>query len=189
MSQASSPQPLLPQAYASVFRGPAFRVIESLLKTWPPLQDMIMTWRSRQGYDDDYQMPSTDMMPLIALSPIPNPDTVFGVDASKLNFAVNVQIYCKGTCVEDLFTIWEQVENAVQADRTVNIPNPTDQPNWCLFKYLCNVIQVPDGSIRTIAQLRPTSVGFNVIDLSRPNNDPSQQSGMGALICFITRPR
>lgn len=176
----ANPQQLL--QIRSHYRGQAFRVIEDILRTDPNLVE-IKTWRSREGNDTDMQMPSLDEMPMVALSPIPQPNTILAVDGTKINFAISVQLFVQGSCVNDILAIWEAIEDAILIDKEYQgVP---------LRDFLCTALKIPDGTTRTIANLRPLVPAFFPVKLDRPdrNNAPEYQAGEGMLVCMINRPR
>jgi hypothetical protein len=180
---AADPRPKIqfPGDMPMDFREKAFRVIEDVLRTDPVLIEVVKTWKSREGFDTDLNMPAYDMMPLVNLSPVPNPNAIWGVDETRVNFGVLVQVFVPGTCSADILGLWWAIENAIQDDRQYR--------GMRLRDYLCSVLKLPDGSTRTIANLRPLAPAFLPVDLTRPNGDPSYQTGSGSLVCFFSRPK
>lgn len=172
---AADPQPKLP--IKSRYRGPAFRGIEAILREDPVLDSVVKTWRSREGADTDMQMPAFDMMPLIGLSPIPRPSEIFAIDELKVNFAMTVQVFVPGTCVDDMLALWEAVEDAIVRDRPFR--------GETVGKFLCSLLSPgPSGVIR----LWPSAPAFFPVDLTNQANDQSYQMGVGTLSAFILRP-
>lgn len=171
---AADPQPLLP--IRSRYRGPAFRGIEAVLREDPVLASAVKTWRSREGFDTDMQVPAFDMMPLIGLSPVPNPNAMEAIDLTRINFQVSVQMFVPGTCVDDILALWEAVEDAIV--RSSPFRGET------VGQFLCSLLSPgPSGVIR----LWPSAPAFFPVDLTRQANDQPYQMGMGTLSAFILR--
>lgn len=175
----SAAEPRQALTIRSKYRGPAFRAIETILREDPVLAEHVKTWRSREGHDEDMQMPGWDMCPLIALSPIPRPNTILGVDESKINFAVSVELFVQGSCVEDILALWEAVEDAVVDDKPFRGGKVRD--------YLCSILSLSPGP-RGVMVLRPQMPAFFDVSLKNKANDPGMQSGIGILTCFLSRP-
>jgi hypothetical protein len=172
--------PTLPSRY----RGPAFRAIESVLREDPVLSAFVRTWRSREGLAGETSLPvSADQLPLVALSPIPNPSTILGVDETKINFAVKVELAVGGTCAEDIFALWEAVEDAVVGSKPFR--------GGTVQSFLCGVISNTTAGPAGVNVLRPSAPGFaetSVLRATPAGQQPVFQGGVGTLTCFLRRP-
>lgn len=164
----------IPSRYA----GPVFRAIEAILKEDPVLAMYVRNWRSREGQAGEMAVPSTDQMPLVGLSPVPNPSQVFDVDQQRVNFAVSVQLFVQGTCFEDISGLWEAIEDAIQDDKPFR--------GTTVARYLCGIIKepAPAGAMR----LRSLDPAFYAVDYSKPPRQVTSQRGEGTLTCFFLRP-
>lgn len=168
-------------AIKSVWRAQAFRVIETILRRDAVLSGVVKTWRSREGFDTDYDLPAYDMYPMIALSPQPVPTELMSIDQIKINFSVSVQMFVHGSCVDDILGLWEAVEDAISINAEIN--------GMPMLKYLCPIIKVPDGTTRTIMNLWPMVPAFAEVVLGKTGNDVTYQTGTGRLVCKILRNR
>ncbi len=181
---SGDPQYALP-SLRSRYRAFVFRLIEDLLRTWKPLANDIRTWKSQEGKDTDLDQPAVDMMPMIALSMIPVNNAIAGVDMTKINFAASVQTYIPGRCIDDVFAVWEAVEDAIAMDRVYR--------GAPLQSYLCSAISVldPTGTpaTRGIVNLRPLQPSYKVTRLEGEKNNPEYMVGEGSLVCFFYRNR
>jgi hypothetical protein len=181
---AANPNPQL--AIKSSYRGQAFRAIETVLRSYGPLDAVVNTWRSMEGYDTDFQAITTDMMPLVALSPIPYPMVPSGVDMTQIVFGVSVQMWVKGTCIDDLLALWELVEDSILETRKIE--------GITLVQYVCPILKLPDGTTRSISNLRPQAPAFPVVNMrtvttSNGNSQVTPESigGDGVLTCKFMR--
>lgn len=169
----------------SKYRGPCFRAIETVLREDPVLVDVVKTWKSRQGLDTDAQAPGYDMFPMIALSPVPVDNTVFGVDETKINFMVSVDCFVEGTCVDDAMALWEAVEDAIVDDKPF-------RSGMNVRQYLCSVLDSSIQGPRGVMLLRPQTPAFSEFRF-RPrqgeDEGPVMQRGSGSLVCFLSRPK
>lgn len=161
----------------SRYRAKAFRAIETVLREDPVLGRVVNRWSTREGVAGELIAPTADQMPMIALTPVPNPSTVFGVDETRINFAVAVQVFVKGTCVDDLFALWEAVEDAIRDSRPFRTST--------VREFLCGAI---DPAPAGVMMLRPGVPGFLAVDLTRPPKSLNFQGAQGTLTCFLRRP-
>lgn len=163
----------------SKYRGPAFRAVEAILKGDPVLAAQVKTWRSREGNDDDMQVPAWDQMPMVALSPMPLPNTTADEQNNKINLEIAVELFVPGTCFEDIDGLWSAIEDAI-------VPSNPFR-DGTVQGFLCDVF----GQGYGVVNLRARSPGFYGVKLrDNPNqNDaPNTQSGTGSLTCFFRRP-
>lgn len=188
---SADPQPTLP--WPRDFRSDTFRLIEDLLRSFPMLSNNIKTWRSMEGNASDLGLPSPDMAPYVGLSIIMNPNTILGVDETKINFAMSVQTMVRGTCLEDHTGLWWQIEEAIRLDRIYK-GKTLGGPGG----FLCNFLQLPpndpaalppNSSSRSIVNLRPLTPAVVETNYFNKANDPSCQVARGAIVCFTNRPR
>lgn len=176
---AGNPQRKL--AIKSTYRAQVFRIIETILRRDPVLSGVVRTWRSREGFDTDYDQPAYDMYPMISLSPMPRPNELMSIDELKINFGMSVGVWVQGSCVDDILGLWEAVEDAISINAQFN-----GQP---LQQYLCPRILEPDGNTRTIMNLWPMAPAFTEVILGKPGNDVTYQTGTGLLVAKILRNR
>jgi hypothetical protein len=160
----------------SKYRGPAFRAIEAVLRADPVLAEVVRTWRSREGEEGELDEPAVDQMPMIALSPLPNPSVIFGTTETKLNFAVLVQL----TCVDDILGLWEAVEDAIRDDRPFR--------GTTVQKFLCSCLTEAEGTTKGLLPLRPHDPAFSPVNLGNPPRERAYQRGDGTLVAKISRP-
>ena len=164
----------------SKYRGPAFRAIESLLREDPVLVSVVKTWRSREGFDTDMQMPAWDMQPMVALSPAPLPNKQASEADNFINFTVNVELYVPGTCYEDIDALWSAIEDAIVKTK----PFRSDAvPGQTVASFLCSCLG--NGGVQNLRAVAPA---FYPVDLKRKDNDAVSQSGLGTLTCWLRRP-
>lgn len=160
-------------------RGPAFRAIEEILRSDPVLSGVVKTWRSREGTDNDMQPVGYDQLPLVSLSPVPRPNTILGVDENKVNFAVSVELWVQGTCVDDILALWEAIEDAILHGKPFRDTTVAD--------YLCNLLGVGRG----VWGLRAEAPGFFPVERigkGQQQVTPDRQGGLGMLLGFFSRP-
>jgi hypothetical protein len=182
----ADPQPKL--GLKSQYRAVAFRAIESILRTDPVLTTLPITWRSREGFPDDYPILAPDLFPMIALSPMPVASTLRDEMTTRITFKVAVEVFVQGTCVDDILNLWEAIEDAIQSDRPY-IANPNNPGTMLTVQqYLCNIFNPATGYNRGVNRLIPEMPSFFSVDLKNPNNTPEWQSGLGTLTCFLSRP-
>lgn len=174
--------------FPSRYRGPAFRAIEWILKSYDGLADgKIKTWRSMQGKTDDMQAPTVGMAPLISLSPTPMPNTPFSEISSQINFVVAVEILVPGTCFEDIDGIWTAIEDAVAQLRPFQVSEAN--PSGTVNSYLCNLFGTGDG-VWNLKAMAPAFSNVRLLDPSSANQNetPNSQRGVGSLTCYMKRP-
>lgn len=178
---AADPQPLLPGLPVDEYEV-AFRAIETILRSNPTLDANVKTWRSREGFDTDLQVPVAAMMPLVGLSPVPVPVELWGVDELKANFGVSVQVFVPGTCSRDVLGLWGAIRAAVRST-TVMFEGAAGQAT--VRDFCCNVF----GDGRGLINLRPHIPAFLPVDLTRPDGDPAFQMGIGSILCYFAIPK
>lgn len=167
------------------YRSRAFRAIETVLREDPVLAGEIKTWRSREGWDDDLQIPGTDMMPMISLSPIPRPNQIMAVDLAKINFVVSVQVFVPGSCFEDIDLIWEHVEDAVVKSKKFR-PNTPGQETVQAF--LCSVLSPNPTGIQALYAEQPAFFPVDLMQIEGQRQRKAYQWGVGTLAGHIRRP-
>lgn len=175
---AADPRPLLdlPPCEEEI----AFRAIETILREYPVLDANVKTWSTRRGADNELQVPAPAMMPLVGLSPVPNPIQLWGVDMLRYNFAVSVQLFVPGTCSADILGLWAAVRGAIQAGRKMYAGTPGE---ISVQEFCCS--RVFPESRRGLINLHPYHPAFFPVDLTRKDNTPAYQMGVGSLLCFF----
>jgi hypothetical protein len=174
VSEARRSLPDLP----SRFRGPAFLAIVAIAQEDPVLRRYVKAWRVRDGDPEEFGPVSDGEIPLIAISPIPRPMTVFSDQDMRLTLQVRFRVFAAGTNVLDLFALWEAVEEAFVDNKPFR--------DTTVRQYLCGVIDpsLPAGVMR----LHPEFPAFDDVDVARPPRSRSLQTGSGTLTCFLRRP-
>lgn len=162
----------------SRYRGPAFRAIVDILREDPVLSRVVKVWRTQDGSPGEFMPPANGQLPMIAISPIPSPSEMMGIDQTRINFGVRVYLFTEGTCVDDLFALWEAVEDAISTEKPFR--------NTTVHDYLCKVLD-PAGPAGVMV-LRPSAPAFREIDYQTPPKNVSFLSGRGSLVCFLRRP-
>lgn len=164
---------------ARKYRKVAYRAIEAVLREYPPLAEQVKSWRTRSGAPGEMTPPSADMMPLIGLSPIPNPSEIMTVDHQRVNFMVSVQLFVKGTGVDDILDLWEDVEDAIRDDQPFR--------GTTVREFLCSCLDAegPAG-VNVLRSVTPAFSGVEY-DSKRPQNLVYQKAA-GTLGCFFRRP-
>lgn len=163
---------------ARKYRKVAYRAIVDVLREYPPLAEQVKSWRTRSGAPDEMSPVSTNMMPLIGLSPIPNPSEVMSVDHQRVNFGVSVQLFVRGTNVDDILDLWEDVEDAIRDDQPFR--------GTTVREYLCSCLDAegPAG----VNRLRSVTPAFSGVDYRKPPLQVTYQNAAGTLGCFFRRP-
>jgi hypothetical protein len=157
-------------------RAIAFRAVERVLREDPSLDRVVKTWLSREGQKWDMEAPAPDMLPLVALSPMPRPDTNLTNVSAKVNFAMSVEVWVPGSCVDDATNLWDLVCEALVLGKPFR--------ETTVFEYLrC---QLPDIKIPDLWVVDPAFVGYLP---SRKEGDPAMQRGLGSIALFFQRPR
>jgi len=172
----------LPQ-FEAEYRGPAFRAIASIIKSYPYLAQNIKTWRLREGNPNEMQPATVNMFPMISMSPVALPSLRFSEAFAKLQGQINITVWVPGTCFEDISGVWEAVENAIAQLRPY-------QDGMTVGNYLCHIL----AGERGVMNLMATNPAFeNVVypDSKTPTNQgetPNSQRGVGSLTYNMLRP-
>ena len=158
----------------------AFRAIERVLREYGPLDAQVKNWRTREGIDDDLQPPAPGLCPLISLTPEPRPGRLLTNVAATVNFAVAVEIYVAGSCVDDLLNLWGLVVAAANNQREF-------QPGMTVYQYLnCGI---PGVQVRGFKVAEPAYTGITPGTSKKDGKAAiSMQDGLGVLICTFDRP-
>lgn len=165
--------------FVSTLRGPAFRGIQAILQEDSKLALGVKTWSVRQNDPDEMQAPTPDMTPMIALSPMPNPNTTASERDNRVNFVVGVQLFAEGTAFEDIAGMWEAVEAAIVHDKPFR--------DGTVTTFLCNLLG-PNYGVMNLRAVAPAFVGVKLGDKSNQGDSPNMQSGLGSLTCFLRTP-
>jgi hypothetical protein len=173
VSEARRSIPGLPSRY----RGPAFRAVVDIAREDPVLQQYVKSWRVRDGSPEEFNPVTDGELPLIAISPVPRPMTVFSDQDMRLVLQIRFRVFVAGTNVDDLFAVWEAVEDAFVDNKPFR--------DTTVRAYLCGVIdpKLPAGIMR----LHPEFPAFDDVDVARPPKSRSLQTGAGLLTCFLRR--
>jgi hypothetical protein len=177
-----SVQSLLPDLPPD-YRETAFRAIELVLRTDPVLVKNVVTWRSREGNDDDLTYPSLDQLPLIALSPVPMDNLLQAMDLNRINLLIRVDLFVPGSCSQDILRLWHAVENAIVSWKEFR----PDVPGQELVKDFLGQCLSDIPGFEGVNRLIPVSPAFRGVSLLDKTNDPAIQWGSGTFTCFIMR--
>jgi hypothetical protein len=99
-------------------RTKVFRAIDGILRADPTLKRLFAKpcqFRSWQGTPDDAKPFTTDLAPAIRLTPLPGgpPDVWYSPDARQGTLAIRVELYLKGSNLDDLHNVWYAVKRAL----------------------------------------------------------------------------
>lgn len=160
-------------------RSKAYRGVVEVLMEAPSLVNVVATWRSRAGSGEDMEIPASGMLPMIALSPRPMPDTLLSNESATVNFVIAVEVWAEGSCVDDLLNLWDAVCEAMRMGR------PYREGNVQGF-LRCGI---PGVSIINPTLREPAFFEWLPSGALKQQGNPAMQWGLGQIAFFFQRPR
>lgn len=163
-------------------RSRAFRAVERVLREAPGLALGVKTWSTLEGVDTDMGVVGVDMCPLVALSPSPRPDRKLTGEHASVNFLVYVEVYARGSCVNDILNIWDAVGEAMRHDRPYR-----DGDVQSYFR--CGIEAEPGQPPLSVLDVNLIEPAFIAWTPSVKSGDPAIQWGRGTIGLYFQRPR